>query len=537
MQSGADTIVRMLKKAGVDAVFGIPSIHNIGLYNALRKDGAVRHVLCRQETAAAHMADGYARSGRRIGVVICSTGPGTGYVVPAIEEAWGSDSPVLVITTNIPSPKLGKGLGVLHEVDHQDAAFRSITKATFLVRSAEEIQTFLGEALRNVFTGRPGPVYFEIPTDLLDREVPREEWLERETEHGEGPASRLQEALTLLRSAKRPLIVVGTDAVRTGIEEDVRALSKTLGAPVVSTTNGKGVMPEDQPAGLGNAVRKGLIRETILSCDVALAVGTRLRAVDIKRRGLVLPQLIHVDWDSRWVNRNFPAQVTLTGDVPSILRMLLAGLMSESGLHTRTSWVEGVRARLDKEMDEIRGARSEIAYLDAIRVAMPRESTLFIDNTQLGYWAEYFYPVYGAGGLVAAKGSSTIGFAFPAAVGANIALPDKPIAALIGDGGFLYHTQELATCVRHSVGFPLIVANDNAFGVIDHLQRTMYRKTFESHLTNPDFVALAEAYGVNGVKVTSPFDLKGALEKAVASREFWLIELSASFPVPPFGLY
>ena len=165
--TGAQILMTMLKQEGVDTLFGIPSIHNIRLYEALREEPAIRHILCRQEATATNMADGYARAGNRLGVVAASTGPGTGYVVPAIQEAWGSCSPVLLITTNIHAPKIGKGLGVLHELEHQDRLLQNIPKARFKVRQGDNIHAMTREAIRVALSDRPGPVYLEVPTDLL----------------------------------------------------------------------------------------------------------------------------------------------------------------------------------------------------------------------------------------------------------------------------------------------------------------------------------------------------------------------------------
>ncbi len=171
MQTGAGILLEILKEAGVHTVFGIPSIHNLGFYEALRKDGSVRHILCRHETTATHMADGYARESGTPGVVITSTGPGAGYAVPALQEAYGSSAPVLMITTNIATSKIGKGVGTLHEVKEQDGIFKNITKAVFTVRAEEDIENLTREALNTLQLGRPGPVYLEVPTDLMNRET------------------------------------------------------------------------------------------------------------------------------------------------------------------------------------------------------------------------------------------------------------------------------------------------------------------------------------------------------------------------------
>ncbi len=293
MKPGAERVVDILHEAGVEVVFGIPSIHNIRLYEALRKRPSIRHILCRQEAGAAHMADGYARAAGRPGVVVTSTGPGAGYTVPALLEALGSLSPVVMITTNIKSSKIGKGIGTLHELDRQDRIFQGITKETFVARSPEDVVPKTRQALRAALSGRPGPVYLELPTDLLDRQVPG-------GEHGPdtdslfappGDASELARAVDLLNSSSRPVLLVGTGAVRAGMAREVKALAEELAAPVITTVPAKGILPEDHPLAFGNAARRGAVRRMIQSADVVLALGTRLREVDTKRRGITLPRL------------------------------------------------------------------------------------------------------------------------------------------------------------------------------------------------------------------------------------------------------
>lgn len=535
MTSGADHIVAALKEAGVDTLFGIPSIHNIRLYEALREQPSIRHILCRQEATAANMADGYARAGNRLGVVAGSTGPGTGYMVPAIQEAWGSCSQVLVITTNVHAPKIGRGRGALHELTGQDRLFESITKARFTVRQGDNVHDMTRQAVRTALDDRPGPVYLEVPTDLLEAPCP---------EAAVPPENKVQQsvpdldaALSLLRQAKQPLLLAGTGAVRAGLSGAVSTLAEALGAPVVTTTNGKGILPEDHPLAFGHASRRGAVREIVQAADLCLAVGTRLRESDLRQHGAPLPRLLHVDWDETWIGKNYETEMALTGHVPTIVEGLLKGLAGHAADADRAKTVQDMRAALQEEVREIRRTRVELAYLDAIRSCLPRDGLLCADNTQLGYWAEYFYPSLCPGGLMGTKGSTTIGFSFAAAVGAKVACPDKPVVSLIGDGGFLYNAHELATCMRHGIGFPVIVVNDGSYGIIAFLQRGFFKNEYESDLTNPDFVALARAYGAEAVRVDSPSGLHGALKGALDSEEMWLIELAATFPEPPFWLY
>jgi len=542
MPRGADGIVQALTDAKVSTIFGIPSIHNIGLYDVLRREPAIRHIVCRHEAAATHMADGYARASGGLGVIISSTGPGAGFTVSALQEAWGSCSPVLMITTNIDAAKIGKGLGVLHELEEQTGLFRTITKATFSVRAGEDFRAVTKKAINLALSGRPGPVCVEVPTDLMAGEVQESSSASSPQEEGRSKESplpkRVDEAVALLRRAKQPVIIVGTDATRANLAADLTALAEALCAPVIVSTPGKGVLAEDHHLSFGNAARRMVVKEIVPECDVALAIGTRLREVDAKRRGLVLPQqLIHVDWNDRWIDKNFPTAVPLVGDVRAITQELRRQLQGEPYTGQRQERAAEWRRQADAEIARLRQEMTEIRYLDAIRNLLPRDSALVIDNTQLGYWAEYFYPSYQPNGLIAAKGSALLGFSFPGAIGAKVARPDKPVVGIIGDGGFLYTSQELATCVRHKIGFPMIVVNDNAYGVIGYLQRTAYKEEYQARLTNPDFMAFANAFGVAATRVHSPEELRTALEKALGAGEMHLIELQVEIAAPPFGRY
>ena len=539
MPRGADGVVQALKEAGVSTIFGIPSIHNIGLYESLRHEPSIRHIGCRHEAGATHMADGYARASGGLGVIVSSTGPGAGFTVSALQEAWGSCSPVLMITTNIDAAKIGKGLGVLHELEEQTALFRTITKEVIVAQTDDDLGALARRAISVAQTGRPGPVCLEVPTDLMAGDAPAAAPTPRDSTPASPPLPpRLDEAVAILRNAKQPLILAGTDASRTDVAGDIQALAEALCAPVITNTPGKGVVPEDHALAFGNAARRMVVKEIVPGCDAAVVIGSRLREVDAKRRGLVLPeQLIHIDWDERWISKNYPAAVPLVGDIAAITRALRNQLEGEPYTGPRQERTATWRREAEAEFERLSQERPELQSLQAIRAVLPRDSALVIDNTQLGYWAEYFYPSYRTNGIIGAKGSGLLGFSFPAAIGVKLARPDTPVVGLIGDGGFLYTAQELATCVRHAVGFPLVVVNDNAFGVIDYLQRTAYQEAYQAQLTNPDFPAFAAAFGVPATRVQSPTELQSALDRTLASGEMHLIEYQMSIQEPPFGKY
>jgi acetolactate synthase I/II/III large subunit len=538
----SELFVRALRKAGVDRVFGIPSIHNIGLYDALREEPSIQHILCRHESCATHMADGYARAGKGVGVVITSTGPGAGYLAAPLIEAWGSSSPVLAVTTNVATNQIGRGTGTLHELEDQDLIFKNMTKDRFCLRRAEDVRTMVLEAVRTALFGRTGPVYCEVPTDLWDLDVSGQEGAGPVPAPASTPGSwsgDLDRAAKLLCEAERPVIVAGTGAVRAGIGEAIRAISEAIQAPLVTNAEGKGLIPEDQDLAFGNAARRGVVREMLKSATVALAVGTRLRSVDYHRRGVSLPRLIHVDWDETWIDRNYPAEMRIVGDVRASARRLAELVIAHTEGGGKKRWpISTLRDKMRAERAAAAEECPEIEYLDTLRRVIPRDGTLVADNTILGYWSEYFYQSLIPGGLMTAKGSSIIGFSFPAAIGLKLARPEKPVVAVIGDGGFMYGSQELATCRRHGLGFPVVVVNDGAFGMIDLLQRQFYgRGDFETNLVNPDLPALAASYGIGADRVDSPRGLEEALQEALASKEMRLIELAVSFRESPFARY
>jgi thiamine pyrophosphate-dependent acetolactate synthase large subunit-like protein len=533
----SEIIVQELKSAGVRVVFGIPSVHNIGLYDALRREPSIRHILCRHEASATHMADGYARSGKGVGVVIASTGPGVAYTISPLTEAWSSCSPVIIITSNISSDQISQGLGVLHEVNNQDTLFKEITKTAICIREIDTVQGAVERAIHTATSGRPGPVYLEVPVDFWDREV---DYAEKDIPPGKTTATPIPDpggAIRLLKQASLPIIVAGIEAVHTELGDIIGELAEILCAPVLTDFSGKGIIPEDHPLGFGSTVRRGVIREIHKTCDVTLAVGSRLRWVDFYRRGVPMPGLIHIDWDDIWINKNYPAAVELIGDVRGISASLLEQLESDPPAKNHQSLVENFRKKLDREMAELPKGEIEAQYLDALRRVIPRDGTLVVDNTILGYLAEQIYPSFRSGGVVAPKGSTPIGFAFPGAIGLKTADPARPVVALIGDGGFLYGAQELATCIRHGIGFPVIVVNDSAYRMIDYLQLATYPEGHETALANPDFVSFAESFGVSGIRVQSPKELGEALEKALISQDMSLIEVKASFPDPPLLKY
>ena len=532
----SELMVKTLKEGGVKHIFGIPSIHNIGFYDALKDEPAIRHILCRHEAGATHMADGYARSGKGVGVVVASTGPGVAYTISPLVEAWCSCSPVLVITSNLRVNQIDQGFGVLHELKNQPDLFKTVTKATISLRPGDDVAAKVSEGLAIATTGRPGPVFLEVPNDMWDMEVDA-------GKAGKAPAAPepaipdLASAVELIRSAEKPMIITGIEASHAGLTEKIIELAEKMSAPVLNDPGSKGVVPEDHPLGFGNVTNRGVVTELHKACDVTISIGSRLRYVDFKRRGVMLPNLIHVDWDNQWADKNFSSTVKLIGDVSGITESLIQAVENLPVPEERKAFVADARQRHDQYQEGISSDYKEVAYLRALRNVMPKESILVVDNTILGYFSVQVYPSFRPSGLITGLGASPIGFSFAAAMGAKLANPDLPVAAIIGDGGFLYCANELATCMQSGIGFPVIVVNDSAFRMIDYLQTASYKRGFETNLYNPDFIAFAKAFGVEAVSVDTPGGLENALEKSLSTGKINLIEVKTKFPDLPFGKF
>ena len=529
-------VVRTLKENGVDTIFGIPSIHNIGFYDALKDEPAIRHILCRHEAAATHMADGYARTGKGVGVVMASTGPGATYTLSPLVEAFSSCSPVLVLASNLRVHQIDKGFGVLHELKHQPDMFKTVTKGVFSLRPDDDVKETVTRALTLATNGRPGPVFMEVPNDMWDMTVP-DTPTQTSKVLTEPEMPDLVPALKLLAKAENPLIITGIEAVHAGLAGKVQALAEALNAPVLNDPGSKGVMPEDHLLGFGNVASQGVVAELHKTCDMTLSIGSRLRYVDFKRKGVRLPNLVHVDWDREWVDKNFPSSAGLFGNVGDIVDRLRNAAMDIPVPEARRTFVAAARGRHERYLEDIPSDYPEVAYLRELRKAMPKESILVVDNTILGYLSVQVYPSFRPSGLITGLGASPIGFSFAAAMGAKLARPDLPLAAVIGDGGFLYCASELATCMQRRISFPLIVVNDGAFRMIEYLQKTSYQRGFETDLYNPDFKAFAAAFGVDAVTVGTPAGLGEALSEALKAQTMILIELKTQFPDLPFGRF
>jgi acetolactate synthase-1/2/3 large subunit len=532
-RTGGEWVVAALAAEGVRHVFGIPGIHNLAVYDALLRQAAVRHVLARHEQGAGFMADGYARASGRPGVVLATTGPGATNVLTPLVEAHAGSQPVILLASDIPLALLGQGLGALHEVPNQIDCFRPVCRWAETIRSGAEIPGAVQGAFYLLRTGRPGPIALSIPTDLLAAPVAARLGPAGGDRRPPCDVARLDEAAHRLKQARRPLLIAGGGVVAAEATGELLALARRLEAPVITTVMGRGAVPETDPLWLGVLPNRRATEAALGAADVVLAVGCRF--AHRSTRGLLLnlafrPEqvLIHLDLDPAVLGRLHPPSIGLVGDA----RDGLAGLVAALGPGPpRSAWDHAALGSARRS----RGARFTPTMDRALRIlreGLPPAGIVVNDQTGLNYWMEWHFPVHAPRTFLYPVGSATLGYGVPAAIGAKLAWPDRPVLAVVGDGGFLFSVNELATAVKYALPVVFLVVNDGRYGAIRYLQEHLYGRCGETELSNPDFPALARAFGAEGRRVESLDALASALDKALGTPGPVVLELPLAVEPP-----
>jgi acetolactate synthase-1/2/3 large subunit len=513
-RTGGHLVVESLESLGAEVAFGLPGIHALGIWEALRTS-ELRTVALRTELSAGFAADGYARASGRPAPLLLSTGPGALISLASLMEAATAHVPVVAIASQIPSALVGRGRGYLHELPDQLASFAPVVKWSGRAESAELIPELFAEAWRVAATPPTGPVFVEVPVDLLTAEIdmPRVSSLDgRPAGVPAADPALVAEAARRLAGAERPVVWAGGGVLRSGAWEQLAAVVRALDAPVVTTFMGKGSFPEDDPLFASSACYDPAVRELLEAADAVLCVGTELGSETTFDYALRLPAtLVQVDATPERIGATYPA-LGLVGDADETLKSLAARLPQRSG-------GEGAaRAGALRERIAAGLARSEFRLetdlLRAIREALPRDGVHAWDMTILGYDASCYFPALAPRRFLYPLGSGTLGYAWPAALGARVALPDTPVLAVAGDGGILYGLVELATARQYGLAVTLLVVDDGGYGVLREYQERAYGETTAVELVQPDFVSTAAAFGVDAAE-TSPERLGADLERAL----------------------
>ncbi len=523
--TGGEAVAAALETLGVRHVFGIVSVHNLPIYDAIARRGTITPVGVRHEQAAAHAADGYARATGELGVVIASTGPGTTNTMTGLFEASFASSPVLLITGQIDSGYLGKGKGFLHEAEQQERMLSSLCRRVEAVRRTEDIGRAVIAAAEDIRAGRPQPGAVEIPVDQQYRraevEIPS-----LRTEAGYTPdAEALSKVADALSAATRPVLWAGGGVVSSGAAPALTALAERLGAPVVTTVEGRGSIPEDHPLCLGALTISPQVEEILAGADVVLAVGTRFQGHSTRNWRLSFGgTLAHLDADPAVIGRNYPTALPVVGDARIGLELLLGAI---SGVSTDPEHAEKARSAADAARRDARARIGEdyCQIMDAIRRHAPRDSVIVRDATVPAYvWGDRLLPILQPRTSIR-PASAAIGPGLPLALGAA-AGSGRPAVLIAGDGGFMLHVAELVTAVQHDLPVVICLFNDKGYGVLRTIEARQFDgRNFGVDLTTPDFPLLAQSMGVRAARAASPAEFESRFSEAIASGRPALIDV------------
>jgi acetolactate synthase-1/2/3 large subunit len=533
VMTGAEAIIKSLKVNGVDTVFALPGGQLDYLFDAMYKEGdGIRLIHSRHEQGCAYMAYGYARSTGKVGTYSVVPGPGLLNSTGALCTAWANYSPVLCISGQIPSTGIGKGYGDLHEIDDQLGMIRHITKWAERIDHPTQAPDTIREAFKQLTTGSPRPVEVEMPMDIMALESPVD-LLPVVTEYPLPPVDTAQvdAALALLKTAKKPLIYVGSGAMDAGAE--ILALAENLQAPVVSFRAGKGIVSDEHYLSANFPMGHKLWGDA----DVVLAVGTRLHWPLVMWGKDDDLSLIRVDIDPMQINRICTPELGIVGDSASVISAIGDALASTGhGAESREAELRALRSNVEAQIREKVGP--QMAYLDVIREELPRDGIFVDEVTQVGFVSWYGFPVYQPRQHISAGYQGTLGYGYATALGVMAGNMDKKVVQVSGDGGIMFNIQELCTAVQYQLPLVTIIFNDNRYTNVQRQQKEWFEgRVTCSNLHNPDFVKLADSFGAAGLNATDPESLRSALREAFAIEGPCIIEVKVDefFPAPwPF---
>ncbi|MBA2758451.1 MAG: thiamine pyrophosphate-binding protein [Chloroflexia bacterium] len=523
--TGGQALVASLMRQNIDTIFGLPGVQLDGAFDALydaQASGDIRVIHPRHEQTTAYMADGYARTTGRIGTCLVVPGPGLLNATAALSTAYACNSPVLCITGQIQSDLIGVGRGMLHEIPNQLEMVRSVAKHAERATKPDEIPGLVDRAVRELWVGRVRPVEIEIPPDTLFATSEVELMAPvPERERPSGDPDKVEQAAKLLGQAERPMIFSGGGILGSEAWGELQALAEMLQAPVAMSSNGKGALSDRHYLAQNSVGAMALID----NADVILCVGTRMIEPATYPWGLKPGRtVIHMDIDPEEVGRNYDVTVGIVADA----KAGLLELIDRSGAHNRSresreDELIGIKQSARAKLDSI---QPQASFARAIRDELPEDGIFVGEMTQIGYWSNLGFPVYQPRTYLTPGYQGTLGWGFPTSLGVKVGNPGKVVVSVNGDGGFGFALNELATMAKHQIGTITIVFNDSAFGNVRRIQQVSFDgRTIASDLDNPDYVKLAEAFGVTGRRAISPEALQIALRDSIKADEPTLIEV------------
>jgi len=538
--SGATALLTALEKEKVEYIFGLPGGANLPIYDAL-VDSKIRHILVRHEQSAAHMADGYARIKRKAGVCFATSGPGATNLVTGIATAYSDSSPIVAVTGQVALPMIGKD--AFQEIDIIGIT-NPCTKYSFQPRVATEIPEVVKKSFYIAESGRPGPVLIDIPKDV-QQQVAKIEFPEYIKVRGYNPTvdadlSEINKACEMLLKAERPIIMAGGGVILSGAFSELQTLAELLSIPVVSTFKGKGAFPENHQLALGPIGMHGHAEANrmILEADCIVAVGARFSDRTVGRFDEFGKDInvIHFDIDPSEIGKNKSVNAAVIGDVKTSLRTLIKMIPKTFKTNEDISkqWLNRKKELVSYYEDTLKDYSREITAkksLKKLRELLPANGIATTEVGQCQMWASLHFDVISPGTFFSSTGLGTMGFGFPASIGAKAARPDVPVVDIAGDGSFNMTENSLAVSVLENLPVIVFVLNNYMLGMVAQWQRTFYNRRYSGvNLKNcPDYCKIAEAYGAQGFHVQSMEELEKAIKTAVNSQVATVIDI----PIDP----
>lgn len=505
--NAAAIIIDRLIEHGVDTLFGIPGAQTYAFFDALaQRKHDIRLVTARHEQGAAYMAYGYAKSTGRPGVYCVVPGPGVLNTTAALATAH--NAPVLCITGQVPSEFLGVGHGMLHELPDQLNTLRTLTKWAARINYPSEAATLVDEAFRNMLHGTIKPVALEIPMDVLAQTISSHSAGSLPSQSRLLPQSgRVEQAVDLIRQAKKPMIYVGSGAV--GAASEILQLAKKIQAPVASFRGGRGIVGDDTPYGFNCASGYKYYPDI----DLMIGIGTRLELPAFRwQAGVANHNMIRIDTDPTQSVR-LRGDVAIVADAQCATSAILSALEDFKPPEQREKLFVAIKEESNREIQKI---QPQMTYLNIMREVLPRESFVVEEISQFGFASYYGFDFYEPRKLVTCGYQGNLGHGFQTSLGVRVANPACPVVSITGDGGFMFGIGELATAVQHGIGIIVLVFNNNAYGNVRRDQIDFYEgRVHGSELVNPDFVALAESFGAQGRRADSPDEFATLLKRAL----------------------
>jgi len=537
--NGGRALMKSLEKEGVKEVFGLPGGANLPMYDELFKSN-IRHILARHEQSAAHMADGYGRVSRKPGVCFATSGPGATNLLTGLATAQADSAPMIAITGQVPVKMIGKD--AFQESDIIGMA-NPCVKYSFQPRDASEIPEVVRKGFYIAATGRPGPVLIDIPKDVQQNEAsmtfPEEVKVRGYHPWTDPDIVQIEKAIDMLLAAEKPIILAGGGVTISSAFAELQSISELLMIPVVTTFKGKGSFPENHPLSLGPIGMHGHAEANKLmtEADCVLAIGTRFsdRSVGTFEEFEKRLKIIHMDVDPAEIGKNQTTNIAVVGDVQATLRIMVKLLMQKSIKKIEgTTWLKHVKEVKEYWRENLKLPKGEMTaakILRKLREVLPKESITTTEVGQHQMWASLFFDVIHPGTFFSSTGLGTMGWRFPAAIGAKVAKPDVAVVDIAGDGSFSMTENSLATSVLENIPVIVFLVNNFSLGMVAQWQRTFYdRRMIGVDLKNcPDYVKLAESYGAQGIRAQSLDELEKAIKVGLKSDVTTVIDI----PIDP----